>query len=50
MRGLYHGTIREAMAGEEETIETVYRISCIADHRAEAAVLMRSLRVTLILL
>ena len=33
------------MAREEETVETVYGISCITDHRAEATVLMRTLRV-----
>ncbi len=48
MRALYHVTTREAMVREEETVETVYRISCITDHRAEAPVLMRSLRVTVI--
>jgi hypothetical protein len=29
------------MAREEQTVETVYRISCIGDHRAKATVLMR---------
>ena len=33
------------MARGEETVETVYRISCIIDHRAEATVLTRTLRV-----
>jgi hypothetical protein len=32
------------MAREEETVETVYRNSCITDHRAKATVLMRALR------
>jgi hypothetical protein len=48
MKGLYRKTGYEGIARQEETVETVYRISCITDHRAEAAVLMRSLRVTLI--
>jgi hypothetical protein len=29
MKALYHGRIREAMARDEETVETVYRNSCI---------------------